>query len=325
MLDFKDKTLIIGLGLVLVYAILAILGGMKSSLYILTYAALPSCYVFLYVSLGKQLGLVFAAVLALGSALVGGTNSLIYGSLYALLAYAIYYIMGFEGQQLKKFSLVVLVSLLLIIGSFVLLDYSLAGPSFVEEMNSMMKNPELMNQLARTIAKNSPGAEVLIVDQNLLKLAISTLLPLFLFLMALGIAMLNYPLINALRRRLDRSIEAVPPLWRLGIPYPLVLSLVLVGMLGMMMPDIEKGFGGGLFISAYLLNSTFFVLQGLFLLAFFMQAYGLNTKYIPAICISILVTALVLGLQLVIMLLLYGGLIDLLFDLRKLRKRGRGI
>lgn len=323
MIDYKDKNKLTGLGLVLLYAVLAITVGLKSELYILTYMALPSCYVFLYVNFGPKTGLGLGLILALVSTLAGGTVSYVYGPVYALLGLGIYYIMGFEGQQFKKFSLAVLIALLLLIGSFVALDKLLEGPGLIEEINLLTKNTDFIDQLGKILAQSSPGAEGLIIDQNVLKLAISTLLPLFLFLTASTIAMINYPIINKQCRRLNKKIEEVAPLWRLYIPYPLVFSLVMIGMLGMMMPDIEKSFGGGLFISAFLLNSTFFVMQGFFLLAFFMQAYGLSTKYITPLCLIIFVLSLVFGLGFVFTIMLYAGLVDLIFDLRRLRRRGR--
>lgn len=326
---FNDKNKLLGLGAILVYAALAILGGLKSELYVLTYMLLPSCYVYLYVNFGKKLGLGLGVILALLSMSVGGLNSLVYGALYALLGYAIYYIMGLEGKQFKKFSLVIFICMLLLIGGFVVLDVATGGPSILEEINLLLKNAEFMKQLGDALAKSNPGLmgiegiEGLIVDQNMLKLAISTLLPLFLFLTAMSIAIVNYPMINREVRKLDRTIEPIAPLWGLYVPYPLVFSLVLIGMIGMM-TNVDTGFGGGLFITAFLLNTTFFVMQGLFLLAFVMQAYGLNPKYITPICLIIFVVSLFLGLGLVFTLLLYAGLIDLIFDIRRLRRRGRG-
>lgn len=324
MINFKDKKTIAGIGLILAYAVLAILGGMRSELYVLTYIALPSCYAFLYVKFGEKTGLGLSFLLALACAAVGGMNSLVFSGIYALFAFAVYYIMGFEGQQFKKLSLVVLVALLLLISALMILDSVSGGPGFIEELNLLMKNAEFMDQLGDALAKSSPGAEALLQDQNVLKLAISTLLPLFLFLTAVVISLVNYSVVNALRRTIDKNIEAIAPIWKLYVPYPLVFSLVLIGMAGMLMPNIERSFGGGLFISAFLLNSVFFVMQGLFLLAFFLRGYGVNPKYITAICAITFIVSFLFGLRLVFTILLYGGLLDLLFDIRKLRKRGIG-
>lgn len=322
MIDFDKKTKLILLTGFCLYIIAAIWGGIVSGLYFFSYIMLPSCYTFFLFFIGGKTGKILSALTFAVTLSIGGYLSLIFGIFYALIALAVNYSFTIDVSEFKKFSLTIMVTLLLMIGSFVLLDFMYSGPSFIEEINSLIKNATLIEELSNLVANNTRGGENIIIDQDVLKLAITTLLPLFLLFAAIIISSVNYVLSNLIRSSVDRAVKRVRPLWKLYVPKPLISVLVLGGFLGAIIPGTQSGFGSGIFISSFMLNSVLFVTQGIFLMSHLMLIYGIKPKIITPVVLLIIFLALLLNLRAVFTALLFGGLADLLFDIRKLNKRG---
>lgn len=288
--------------------------------FFLQFVAVPTVFTYIFIKL-KNIKKLFITIVVFLLALVfsgAGFLEIIYLFYYILMGIVIFFTLKSAQGIFKKGAFVFLVMLLSTFFLFLALDAVSDGPSFFESLNKIMTDSDLLKEISSVIARNS-GRETIdlsTVDTNVLRIIISSLIPVIMVIFVGFISFINFSMISVIMHNDNKFIKRVPDLWVMSFPKALSQIMVSLLILSFFSSTAMGDFGAGLFMSIFALTIIMFMVQGGFLLSHYIYKLKLN----PIITVIISVAGFFIASFTSIgsLILINGGFIDLIFNLRKL-------
>lgn len=304
------------------YVLLAGIESKRSGLHYVLYAFLPSVFVYLRINEEKLISNLYIGLCSVYLLWGTGLSGLMAFLYYGAMALVLYRVLQLRERMFKKAILSVILMLIVFIATFAILEKLKSGPGFFVLLNQMFTDSDLLKQISAMMAQagQSGGAALLDLDKNMIRLLVSSSIPVMILTLVGGITMLNFGIISLIMNAHNKFVQRVSPPWTLSFPRNASRYMLIVLILTYIFSSSLGDFGLGIFLSTFMISMLMFSVQGMFVLSFLLKKTGLSST------LNVVLTFLI-GILLMIssiggLLMANAGFIDLMFNIRRLPRNG---
>ncbi len=312
------------LALCFIYSIISTLVTVKFGMSYILFSLLPTVLVYMHIHLYKNkfnpgVTLVMLGILVFVKA---DFESILFLFYYSIMALVIYLVLKTPHPMFKKAVIVVLIMLISVVILFSAIDFMSEGPGFFETLNSVMGNSEFLKEVSKIVEENSgkPAVDLTTVDTGMLRVIVSSVIPVMLFILVAVISLSNFALISVIMNAKNKFVPRVNSLWKMSFPRSASKVMLLILILAFLVSGGLGDFGVGIFITIFMLSMFMFMVQGVFLTSHFILKFGVKSAL--NVVVTILLGGFMMMTSLGTLVLLNGGFIDLIFNIRKLPRGG---
>ncbi len=307
--------------LIAIYVVGAYIPALQTGFYFVFYSLLPPCLAYLFYRNNLGRIKIFSAILLLAMFLFVNLGAKIAIFFYTFMTLACLYIIEkLDASLFKKLITFILVMIITALLLFFISEKISDTPSFFESLNDTFTNKEAIAEINQVL-KESMGEDAIdfeYIDRTTLRLALSSLVSIFVFDMVGLVSSINFFIIANIMKRRNKKIQKIKPFWEMGIPKKFILVIFMMFLITYVFKSQMGDFGYGIVITFIVILFQLYSVQGIFVLSFAINKTKISLMlHIPLLIIIVLALSLSgLGGFLIFNL----GLIDAIFNLRRLPK-----
>lgn len=258
----------------------------------------------------------------IGMAVLTGVVSFLFGSWVGIMGLVLFgpmvLVVQFLINKKRKISEIFIAASLMFFISIVILGV----------ISSQTRGIEIKDDLSRLFQNNKEQILSTLEEQELSELDMSSLeatidifyknmmaiMPTVMILISSIIGYLNYKVSTWVVHKMGNKKIEVPDFSTFALPKDIAIGIIMSYILIFILKSQNIDYHAGLAININGLLSVMFLVQGVSLISYFLKKKGIG-KFIRIVFISFIINFSIIG-----NLILFAGMLDIIFDFRKIRK-----